>query len=235
MKVGFLLVVSNNCFFWRIEISSFAFCTRHTLSNIVQTEHHILRRHLDWSTVGRVQNVVRRQHKNLSFQHGSIAKRQVNSHLVTIEVGVECRTSKWVKLDSLSFNHLRLECLNTKTVQCRGTVQQNWVTFHYIFQNIPDNSIFSVNNLLGRFYRFYNTSFNQFSDNERFVQFSSHSFWNTTFVQFQRRTYDDYRTSRIVNTFTEQVLTETTLFTFQTVAQRLQRTVCISFCRICLS
>ena len=38
-------------------------------------------------------------------------------------------------------------------------------------------------------------------------------------MKLQFRTNNNNRTGRIVNTFTKQVLTETSLFTFQTVAQ----------------
>ena len=44
------------------------------------------------SAVGGVKDVVRSQHQYLCFQDSFIAKRQVNGHLVTVEVGVECRT-----------------------------------------------------------------------------------------------------------------------------------------------
>ena len=71
------------------------------------------------------------------------------SHLVTVEVGVESGTSQRVQLNGLTLNHLGLECLDTQTVQCRSTVQQNGVTLHYIFQNIPYYRILAVYNLLG--------------------------------------------------------------------------------------
>ncbi|MNJ67978.1 hypothetical protein D3C77_641900 [compost metagenome] len=42
-------------------------------------------------------------------------------------------------------------------------------------------------------------------------------------MQTQVWTYGDYRTTRVVNTFTQQVLTETTLLTFDHVGQGFQR------------
>ena len=73
----------------------------------------------------------------------------MNSHLVTVEVGVESCTNKGMQLNSFTFNKFWLECLNTKPVQCRSTVQQNRMSFQYIFKNIPNNRIFAVNNFLG--------------------------------------------------------------------------------------
>ena len=46
------------------------------------------------------------------------------------------------------------------------------------------------------------------------------------------RTYNDYRTSRVIDTLTEQVLTETALLTFEAIGKRLQRTVNVALhCR----
>ena len=151
----------------------------------------------------------------------------MNSHLVTVEVGVECRTCQRVQLNSFTFDQLWLECLNTQTVQCRCTVQQYRMSFHYVFQNIPNHRLLTVDDLFSRLNRFYDTAFNQFTDHERLIKFGCHILWQTTFMHLQFRTYNDNRTGRIVNTFTQQVLTETTLFTFQTVGERLQRTVSI--------
>ena len=134
------------------------------------------------------------KHQHLCFQNSFITQRQVNSHLVTIEVGVERSTCQRVQLNSFTFNHVRLECLDTQTVQSRRTVQQYRVTFHYMFQDIPNNSFLAVYNLLGRFHSLHNTAFNQLTDNKRFVKFSSHQFRNTAFTHLQFRTNDDYRT-----------------------------------------
>ena len=132
-----------------------------------------------------------------------------------------------MQLDSFTFNHLRLERLNTQTVKRRCTVQQYRMSFHYMLKNIPDHRFLAVNNLLRGFYGLHNTAFNQFTYDKRFVKFCSHQLRNTAFTHFQLGTYNDYRTSRVVNTLTEQILTETSLLTFQTVWQWFQRTVSI--------
>ena len=44
-------------------------------------------------------------------------------------------------------------------------------------------------------------------------------------MQFQFRTGHNHRTAREVDAFTQKVLTETTLFTFQHVRKRFQRTL----------
>ena len=47
----------------------------------------------------------------------------------------------------------------------------------------------------------------------------SHQFWKTTLTHLQLWTYDDNRTTRVVNTLTEQVLTEASLLTLQRVRE----------------
>ena len=106
----------------------------------------------------------------------------MNSHLVTVEVGVECCTCQRVQLDSLTLDQFRLERLDTQTVQCRGTVQQYRVTFHYVLQNIPNNRFLTVNDLLGGFHRLHDTAFDQFTDNERLIKLGSHILRQTALV-----------------------------------------------------
>ena len=59
------------------------------------------------------------------------------SHLVSVEVGVECGTNQRMQFDRFTFYQDRLKCLNTQTMQCRSTVQHNRMLFDYFFQNVP--------------------------------------------------------------------------------------------------
>ena len=203
-------------------------CALTRFCDVVQTENHVLRRHCDRSTVSWVQDVMWSQHQDLSFKNCSVTEWQVNSHLVTVEVSVESCTYERVQSDSLTFNEFRLESLDTETVQCRSTVQQYWVSFQYVFENIPNDRVFTVNDFLCWFDSLHNTAFYHLTDDKWFVEFCRHIFWKTAFVHIKFRTDNDNRTTWVVNTFTEQVLTETTLFTFQAIAQRFKRTIGIS-------
>ena len=55
-----------------------------------------------------------------------------------------------------------------------------------------------------------------------FEEFKRHLFWQTAFVQLKFWADDDYATARVINAFTEQVLAETTLFTFQEIGDALE-------------
>ena len=61
--------------------------------------------------------------------------------------------------------------------------------------------------------------------NERLEQLDGHLLRKTTLVDFQLRSNDDNGTAGVVNSFTKQVLTETSLLTFQHIGKGFQRTV----------
>jgi hypothetical protein len=69
---------------------------------------------------------------------------------------------------------------------------------------------------------------NPFSSNllkdERLEKLDRHFLGKTALVQFKRGTHHDHRTAGVIDAFTEQVLTETTLLAFEHVRERTQRT-----------
>ena len=194
MNVYATLVVGNDGLFRTIENQSLALGSRTQLGDVVQTQHHILRRHRDRCTVGRVQDVVALEHQHLSLHDGFVAQRQVNGHLVTVEVGVERRTSQRVELNGLTLNHLGLEGLDTQTVKCRRTVEQYGVSLHDIFQDVPDDRFAAVDNLLGALHGLYDAALNELADDERLVELGGHEFRQTALAHLQFRTYHDYGT-----------------------------------------
>ena len=190
--VDTLLVECDDSLFRTIEGLTLTLCTRTDLGDIVKTEHHILRRHGDRSTIGRVEDVVALEHQNLSFQHGLIAQRQVNSHLVTIEVGVERCTSQRVELDSLALDHLWLECHHRQTVKRRSTVQKHRVTFHHVLKNIPNHRLTAVHDLLSTLNCLHDATLDELADDKRLVELSSHQLRQTALTHLQLRTDDDH-------------------------------------------
>ena len=72
----------------------------------------------------------------------------MDSHLVSVEIGVERCTNQWMKLDSLTLYKDWLECLDTKSVQCRSTVQHNRMLFDNVFQYIPYFRLYFLDHFL---------------------------------------------------------------------------------------
>ena len=120
----------------------------------------------------------------------------MDSHLVSIEVGVECGTYHRMKSYGFSFDEDRLECLDTESVKCRSTVQHDRVLFDHVLENVPYSRVvllldhfFSVLYVLGY------TCVNQLSHNERLEQLDSHLLRETALIHLQIRSHDDNGTS----------------------------------------
>ena len=105
-----------------LEEHSLALCAVALLGQVVDAEHHILRRHRDRAAVGRLQEVVRREHEEAALGLRLDRERQVDCHLVAVEVRVECGTNERVKLDCLTLDQNRLEGLDAEAVQGGCTV-----------------------------------------------------------------------------------------------------------------
>ena len=119
----------------------------------------------------------------------------MDSHLVTIEIGVESCTSQRMQLDCLTFYQYRFEGLDTKTMQCRCTVQHNRMFFDNIFQYIPNFCLKTFYHLLGRLNVVCNASGYEFFHDERLEQLDSHFLRQTALIQFKFRTNDDNGTT----------------------------------------
>ncbi|VVN45648.1 hypothetical protein PS624_05759 [Pseudomonas fluorescens] len=207
------------------EHTTFAFGVDRFTSHVVQTQYNVLRRNDDWLTVGWRQNVVGRHHQRTRFQLGFQCQRYVHGHLVAVEVGVVRGADQRVQLDSLTFDQYRFKRLDTQTVKGRCTVEKNRVFANHFSENVPNLWQFALDHFLGRFDGGRETTHFQLAENERFEQLESHLLRQTALMQTQGRAYGNYRTTGVVNTLTEQVLTETTLLTLDHVSQGFQRTL----------
>jgi hypothetical protein len=103
------------------------------------------------------------------------------------------------------------------SVQRWSTIEENRVALQNVFQDIPDHAFLSLNHLLSALHRLHDTALDELTDNEWFEELGSHVLRKTALMQLHFRTYHDYRTTRIVNTLTKEVLTETALLALQYV------------------
>ena len=165
------------------------------------------------------------EHEQLRLEDCLVGQREVDSHLVAVEVGIERRTCQRVQLDGLTLDELRLERLDTQTVKRRSTVEEHGMALHDVLEDVPDDGLAAVDNLLGRLHGLDDAALDELADDERLVELGSHELRQTALVHVELRTDDDNRTGGVVDTLTEQVLTEAALLTLQRVGQRLQRTV----------
>ena len=115
----------------------------------------------------------------------------MDSHLVAVEVGVECATCKGVKLDCSTFNENGLECLDTKSVEGRSTVEEDGVILDDFFKNIPYLVLACVNKSLCTLDVVAEILFNKLLHNEGLEKLKCHFLRKTTLIKLEFRTNND--------------------------------------------
>ncbi len=195
------------------------------VGEVVGAEHHVLRRRGERRTVGGRQDVVGREHQQPRLRLRLGRKRQVDGHLVAVEVGVERVAHERVDLDRLALDQHRLERLEAETVERGGAVEQHRVVADDLLQHVPDLGDHRVDELLRRLDVLHRLALDEPGHDERLEQLERHQLGDPSLVQTQRGTGDDHRSARVVHALSEQVLPEAALLALQHVGERLERAV----------
>ena len=77
------------------------------------------------------------------------AQRQVDGHLIAVEVGVEAFADQRVNLDGVAFDEHRFKRLDAHAVQRGSAIQHDGMLIDAFFENIPDFGIAAFEHLLG--------------------------------------------------------------------------------------
>src|SRR6185369_10419078 len=186
-------------FFERGKYTTFAFCSRTIASQVVNTEHDVLRRHRDWLSARRAQDVVARKHQHCRFDLGFRTERNVNRHLVAVEVGVERRTHERVNLDRFAFDEDRLKCLDTETVQSRSAIQKHRMLANHFFENVPNDRLLPFDHLARLLDGGGVRLLLELVVDEWLEQLERHLLRQTALVQFQFWSNNDHLTSGVVD------------------------------------
>src|SRR5262252_6780001 len=211
--------------FRRGEGAAFALRALQRAGHVVTAEHDVLRRHGDGLAGSRREDVVRREHQDLRLDLRFGRERDVDRHLVAVEVGVERRADERVNLDRLAFDQHRLEGLDAQAVERRRAVEQDRVILNHLLEDVPDHVVVALDHLLGLFdRRGVAFSFEPVVD-ERLEQLQGHLLRQAALVQLQLGADDDHRASRIIDALAEQVLAEAPLLAFERVGERFERAV----------
>ena len=192
---------------------------------VVAAQNHILRRHGNRCAVRGLQQVAGSQHQHLSFTAGILTQRQMDCHLVAVEVGVECGTGQRMQLDGTALHQHGVEGLNAQTVQGRCTVQQHGVTLDNGLEAVPDFGLCALDHLAGGLDVVGNALLHQILHDKGLEQLQSHLLGQTALIHLQLRADDDNGTAGVVNTLAQQVLTEAALLALQQIGKALQCTV----------
>jgi hypothetical protein len=191
----------------------------------VDPDDHVLGRHGDGLAVGRLQDVVGRQHQDPRLGLRLGGQRDVHGHLVTVEVRVERGADERVNLDGLALDQLRLERLDAQPVQRRRPVEQHRVLGDDLFEDIPDHRLGPLDHALGRLDVLRVVQVDQALHDERLEQLDRHLLGQPALVQLELRADHDDRAARVVDALAEQVLAEPALLALEHVRQRLERPV----------
>ena len=220
-----LLVVGHDDFLGGVEALVLSFCSGTYLGDIVESEHHVLRRHGDRGSVCGVEDVLRTEHQQLGLHDRGVAEREVDRHLVAVEVGVERRTCERVQLDGLSFDHAGLERLDTETVQGRCAVEQHGMSLHHVLEDVPDHGVLAVHDLLCGLHGLHDAALDELADDERLVELCSHELGQTALMHVELGSDHDHGTCGVVHALSEEVLAEASLLSLEGVGERLERPV----------
>ena len=129
------------------------------------------------------EDVVGRQHQHVGLGLGLDGQRQVDGHLVAVEVGVEALADQRVDLDGVAFDQHRLERLDAHAVQRRGAVQQHRVLVDDLFEDVPDLLVAPLEHLLGGLDGVGQAALLELADDERLVELQGDLLGQAALVQ----------------------------------------------------
>ena len=191
MHVNAFLVVGDDGLLGAVEYEAFALGSRAHLGDVVESEHHVLRRHGDRCAVGGVEDVVALEHEDLCLEDGLVGEREVYSHLVAVEVGIEGGTCQGVQLYGLALYHVWLEGLYAESVQRRCAVEQHGVSLHDVLEDVPDDGVFAIDDLLGRLDGLDDAALDELAYDERLVELGSHELGQSALAHVELGANDD--------------------------------------------
>ena len=189
------------------------------VGEVVGAEDHVLRRRGQRRAVGRRQDVVGGQHQDPRLGLRLRRQRQVDRHLVAVEVGVERVADERVDLDRLALDQHRLEGLDAQAVQRRRAVEEHGVLVDDLLEHVPDLGDHRVDHLLGRLDVLRGLALDEPGHDERLEQLQRHELGQAALVQAQRRAGHDDRAARVVDALAQQVLAEPALLALEHVAR----------------
>ena len=181
--------------------------------------------HGDRAAGGRREDVVGRQHEHPGLGLGLGGQRQVDGHLVAVEVGVERRADQRVDLDGLALDQDRLEGLDAEAVQGRRPVEEHRVLLDDLLEHVPHLGTAALDHALGRLDVLRQLQVDQPLHDEGLEQLERHQLGQAALVQLEGGADHDDRTARVVDPLAEQVLAEPALLALQHVRERLERPV----------
>jgi hypothetical protein len=187
--------------------------------HIIRAKHDVLRRLNDRTTTGWFQDVVRGHHQHPSLNLSLDAERQVNGHLIAVEVRVERDTNQRMQLNGFALSEDGFKGLQPETMERRCPVEHHRMLLDDFVQDVPNFVYGVLHHLFGRFDGVHKAALLKLVVDKRLEQLKRHLLGDTTLMQTKIGTDHDDRTPGIVHSLTQQVLAEPTILALEHVAQ----------------
>src|SRR6266540_3742151 len=189
---------------------------------IVTAQRDVLSGRHDRLAAGGAENVQRGHHEETSLQLGLDGKRDVDSHLVAVEVGIVGGADQRMNADGFAFDEHWLEGLNGEPVECGGTVEQDGVALGHFLKDVPDFRGLALNHFLGAAHGVDVAQFLEAADDERLEEHERHFLRQTALVELELRPDDDDGTAGVIDALAQQVLTEAAALALKHVGKALE-------------
>jgi len=119
-------------------------------------------------------------------------ERQMDGHLVAVEVGVEALADQRMELDRIAFHEHRLEGLDAHAVQRRSTIEKHRVVADDFLEDVPNLGILPLEHLLGALDRVGVAEFLEPPNDERLVEFERDLLGQTALMEPEVRPHHDH-------------------------------------------
>ena len=207
------------------EVSPFAGQAVAHARQVEQPDDHVLGGHGHRTAVRGFEDVVRGEHEDARLGLGLHRQRQMDGHLVPVEVGVEGAAHERVQADGLALDELRLEGLDAQAVKRRRPVEEDGVFLDDLFEDVPHFGTLPVDETLGRLDVLGDVEVHEPLLDEGLEQLERHDRRQAALVEFEGRTHDDDAATRVIHALAQKVLAEAPLLALEHVGQGLQRPV----------
>src|SRR5918996_839496 len=147
----------------------------------------------------------------------------MNRHLIAVEVSIVGGTDQRMKLNCFAFDQNRLESLDAEPVQRRSTIEQNRMFTNDFIENVPHFRKLSLDHFFRAFDRRHVTALFKLVVDKGLEELERHFLGQTALVQTKLRTYHDDRAAGVIHSLTKEVLAKTSGFSFEHIAERLER------------